>query len=76
MADARVIAHRKNLPCPRCLGPFFCDDCGICSACHFAPPEVDLPHPPPPAPALACPECGGTASHKRTCSVTLRAAED
>jgi hypothetical protein len=39
----------------------------------LVPPLVDLPHPPAPAPALACDECGGTVRHGRRCSFTLRA---
>jgi hypothetical protein len=66
----RVIRH-QTAPCPACHAQRFCDDCGICDACKFAPPLVDLPHSPPPAPALRCDECGHAVLHARTCSVTL-----
>lgn len=68
----RIIGHRREQPCPACKKPAFCDDCGLCQDCNFTPPPVDLPHPPPPAPALHCPECDHTVHHARTCSVTLQ----
>jgi ribosomal protein L37E len=70
----KIIGHLEHQLCPRCDRADFCDDCGLCKACGFSPPDVDLPHPEPPAPMLACDECGGTASHLRSCSVTRRAA--
>lgn len=72
----RVIGHSRDNPCPRCSQSAYCDDCGFCEACEFSAPKVDLPHPPPPAAMLLCPECESTPSHDRTCSVTLRAAQN
>ena len=69
-----TLGHRKDLLCPRCGLKSFCDDCGLCELCSFKLPDVDLPHPPAPAPRLRCDECGSNRSHSRGCSVTRHAA--
>jgi hypothetical protein len=63
----KVIAH-QTFECPQCGKKRFCDDCNICEACGFAPPEVDG----------VCKECGrfygdGIGQHRRTCSITRKA---
>lgn len=68
-----VVKHERGQVCPRCGRLAFCDDCGICESCAFAPPEVSLPEPPHSQSNPACRECGGTVLHQRTCSVTKRA---
>lgn len=70
----KVIGHRRKEPCPLCKKRRFCDDCSCCEACGFATPAVlEPPYPPWPEPMPQCEECGGTPSHSRTCSATLRA---
>lgn len=59
-----VIGHRRGQPCPMCKQSAFCDDCGMCEVCEFAPPDVTSDEP--------CNECGEGCLHARTCSVTLR----
>lgn len=73
-AVMRVLGHSRGHQCPRCRQNTYCDDCGICESCHFAAPNVDLPHPPAPEPKLRCKECDETPVHARSCSATLRAA--
>ena len=70
----KTVTHAQAERCPRCGHPAFCDNCGVCVACHFTAPEVDLPHPPPPQPKLRCRECREASAHARTCSATRRAA--
>jgi Bifunctional DNA primase/polymerase, N-terminal len=72
----KVLQHTKTEPCPRCHEQAFCDNCGICTKCHFSAPDVDLPHPPAPHPKLKCSECGETSAHARTCAVTRKAASN
>ena len=69
----RRLRHARE-SCPRCARLAFCDDCGLCLACGFAAPDVDLPSPPPPLPKARCPECNRASAHGRACSVTVRAA--
>jgi hypothetical protein len=73
MSESQIVRHSRGQICPRCAQKRFCDDCGVCAACRFCLPPVDLPHPPPPAPRLCCPECGCGTMHDRTCPVTRRA---
>lgn len=63
----RVIGHSRDNPCPRCKKRRFCDDCGLCEACGFASPEVDVASTP-------CKDCGRVMTHTRACVVTARAA--
>lgn len=71
----RTIPHSKGEPCPLCEEPRFCDDCGICHGCGFRAPDVEGPHPPPPAPKIPCPLCGNQGAHHRTCPKTQKKAK-
>ncbi len=73
-ASYKVIGHERKQRCPLCKKDAFCGDCAFCESCGFAPPDVDLPQPPPPAPKTNfCAECHEPTTHAVTCSVTLRA---
>lgn len=40
----KVIAHRREQPCPGCGHASFCEDCGVCEQCGFCRPEPGEVH--------------------------------